>query len=168
MAPLAADAKGKSRPVVSAAGRGAHCRARSGGVQFKRLFKIVTGFARRERCGDMTVDPNEFTKQLFTAGQQPASWLRSAGRLRDAAEAIIKHELPAERSYFQAWKIADEEASLKASAMRPASVTRTSRPSRQTIHRLSYYMPMPSRMCSRASLYSNSLASSKNADCTTN
>jgi hypothetical protein len=113
MAPLAADAKGKSRPVVSAAGRGAHCRARSGGVQFKRLFKIVTGFARRERCGDMTVDPNEFTKQLFTAGQQPASWLRSAGRLRDAAEAIIKHELPAERSYFQAWKIADEEASAE-------------------------------------------------------
>jgi hypothetical protein len=61
----------------------------------------------------MTDDPDEFAKQLFTAGQQPASWLRSAGRLRDAAEAIIKHELPAEMPYFQAWKIADEEASAE-------------------------------------------------------
>jgi len=58
----------------------------------------------------VTDDPKEFAKQLFKAGQQPAAWLRSAGRLRDAAEAILKHELPAERAYSQALKIADEEA----------------------------------------------------------
>jgi hypothetical protein len=58
----------------------------------------------------VTDDPKEFAKQLFKAGQQPAAWLRSAGRLRDAAEAILKHELPAERAYSQApLKIADEE-----------------------------------------------------------
>jgi hypothetical protein len=61
----------------------------------------------------VTDDPKEFAKQLFEAGQQPAAWLRSAGRLRDAAEAILKHELPAERSYLQALKIADEEASAE-------------------------------------------------------
>jgi hypothetical protein len=61
------------------------------------------------RCA-MTDDLNEFEKGVFKAGQQPASWLRSAGRLRDAAEVIIKHELPAEGTYFQALKIADEEA----------------------------------------------------------
>jgi hypothetical protein len=55
-------------------------------------------------------DPKEFFKQLFKAGQQPAAWLRSAGHLRDAAEAILEHELPAERAYSQAFKIADEEA----------------------------------------------------------
>jgi hypothetical protein len=58
----------------------------------------------------VTDDPKKFAKQLFRAGQQPAAWLRSAGRLRDAAEAILKHELPAERSYSHAFKIADEEA----------------------------------------------------------
>jgi hypothetical protein len=41
------------------------------------------------RCA-MTDDLNEFEKGVFKAGQQPASWLRSAGRLRDAAEVIIK------------------------------------------------------------------------------
>ena len=55
-------------------------------------------------------DPKEFAKLLFKAGQQPAAWLRSAGHLRDAAEAILKHELPAEREYSEAFKIADEEA----------------------------------------------------------
>ena len=58
----------------------------------------------------MTYDPNEFTKLVFKAGQQPASWLRSAGHLRDAAEVILKHELPAEIKYSQAREIADEEA----------------------------------------------------------
>src|SRR5262249_6676282 len=42
--------------------------------------------------------------------QRPALWLHSAERLRDAAEAILKHELPAEGPYFQALKIAEEEA----------------------------------------------------------
>jgi hypothetical protein len=57
-----------------------------------------------------TADSTEIVKQTFKAGQQPAAWLRSAGRLRDAAEAILKQELPAEVSYSQALKIADEEA----------------------------------------------------------
>jgi hypothetical protein len=55
-------------------------------------------------------DPKEFAERLFKAGQQPASWLRSAGHLRDAAEAILEQELPAERTYSEARKIADEEA----------------------------------------------------------
>jgi len=59
---------------------------------------------------EVTDDPKEFAKQLFNAGQQPGAWLRSAGHLRDAAEAILKHELQAEISYSEAHKIADEEA----------------------------------------------------------
>ena len=59
---------------------------------------------------EMTFDPNEFTKQIFKAQQQPFSWLRSAGHLRDAAEMILRHELQAEISYSLAHKIADEEA----------------------------------------------------------
>jgi len=61
----------------------------------------------------VTDDPKEFARQVFKAGQQPAAWLRSAGRLRDAAEAILKHELPAERAYSQAREIADGEASAE-------------------------------------------------------
>src|SRR5215831_14493924 len=41
------------------------------------------------------------------------------------------------------------------SATTPTPLSRTSRPPRRTIHRLSYCMPMPSRTCSRASLYSS-------------
>jgi hypothetical protein len=58
----------------------------------------------------VTADAKEIAKQTFKAGQQPAAWLRSAGRLRDAAEVILKQELPAEVSYSQALEIADEEA----------------------------------------------------------
>jgi len=58
----------------------------------------------------VTADPTEIAKQTFKAGQQPAAWLRSARRLRDAAEAILMHELSAERAYSEALKIADEEA----------------------------------------------------------
>jgi hypothetical protein len=58
----------------------------------------------------VTDDPKEFARQVFKAGQQRAAWLRSAGRLGDAAEAILKHELSAERAYSEAVKIADEEA----------------------------------------------------------
>jgi hypothetical protein len=61
----------------------------------------------------MTGDLNEFANFVFKAGQQPASWLRSAGHLRDAAEALINHELPAGRLYLQARQIADEEASAE-------------------------------------------------------
>jgi len=55
-------------------------------------------------------DPNEVATLLFKAGQQPAAWLRSAGHLRDAAEMILKHELPAEISYSKERKIAEQEA----------------------------------------------------------
>jgi hypothetical protein len=55
-------------------------------------------------------DTQEFAKSVFKAAQRPALWLHSAERLRDAAEAILKHELPAEGPYFQALKIAGEEA----------------------------------------------------------
>ena len=41
---------------------------------------------------------------------RPPLWLHSAERLRDAADVILKHELPAEFPYFQALKIAEEEA----------------------------------------------------------
>jgi len=58
----------------------------------------------------VTADAKEIAKQTFKAGQLPAAWLRSAGRLRDAAEVILKQELPAEVSYSQALEIADEEA----------------------------------------------------------
>jgi hypothetical protein len=58
----------------------------------------------------MTDDPDEFAKGVFKAGQQPGSWLRSAGRLRDAAEAVINHELPAGTAYLHALRIADEQA----------------------------------------------------------
>jgi len=62
---------------------------------------------------EMTSDPNEITKLVFKAGQQPASWLRSAGHLRDAAEVILKHELPDEISYSQARKTAEEEVAAR-------------------------------------------------------
>jgi hypothetical protein len=58
-------------------------------------------------------DPSEFAKIVFEAGQQAASWLRRAGHLRDAAEVILEHELPAEISYSQAREIAEEEVAAK-------------------------------------------------------
>jgi hypothetical protein len=67
----------------------------------------------------VTADAKEIAKQTFKAGQQPAAWLRSAGRLRDAAEVILKQELPAEVSYSQALEIADEEAVADIKAIAP-------------------------------------------------
>ncbi len=58
----------------------------------------------------MVVDLKEFAKQQFKAAQQPVAWLLSAERLRDAADAILKHELPNEIPYFRAHKVAVEEA----------------------------------------------------------
>jgi hypothetical protein len=59
-------------------------------------------------------DLKEFAKQQFKAAQQPAAWLLSAERLRDGADAILKHELSAEIPYFRANKIAEEEAVAEA------------------------------------------------------
>jgi hypothetical protein len=58
----------------------------------------------------VVLDPEEFKKLVFKAAQRPTAWLHSAERLRNAAEAILKHELPAEGLYFEALKIAEEEA----------------------------------------------------------
>jgi hypothetical protein len=52
----------------------------------------------------------EFSKQRFQAAQRPVAWLFSAERLRDAAEAILKHELAAEIPYFRAHAAAEQEA----------------------------------------------------------
>jgi len=70
---------------------------------------IKKAFAARQNVV-IDVDPKDAAKLLFKAAQQPAAWLRSAEHLRDAAEIILKHELPAEISYSQAHKIAEEEA----------------------------------------------------------
>jgi hypothetical protein len=94
------------------AGRSVHCRAVSASAQLKRSFKIVAGFAGS--AAPMTDDPNDLRTLVFKAGQQPAAWLRSAGRLRDAAEAMIQHELPAESLYSEARKIAEVEALAQA------------------------------------------------------
>jgi hypothetical protein len=100
----------------------------------------------------VTDDPKEFAKQLFKAGQQPAAWLRSAGRLRDAAEVILKHELPAEISYSQALKNADEEAvaaSVRDGTDAGVADIKAIAPNYPPAQ---LCMPMPSRTCSRASL----------------
>jgi hypothetical protein len=56
----------------------------------------------------------EFAKQLYKAAQHPIGWLHSAERLRDAADAILKHELPAEIPYFKAYEVAQHEAVAEA------------------------------------------------------
>jgi hypothetical protein len=114
----------------------------------------------------VTADSKEIAKQTFKAGQQPAAWFRSAGRLRDAAEAILKHELSAERAYSQAREIADEEASAE-SARNDTGVgsadIRAIAPNYPPAQLLYAYAM---RTCSRASLSSSVRTSSKNTNCT--
>jgi hypothetical protein len=55
-------------------------------------------------------DPKEFEQRQFEAAQRPIAWLLSAERLRSAADAILKHELPTEIPYFQARAVAEHEA----------------------------------------------------------
>jgi hypothetical protein len=62
----------------------------------------------------MISDVREFAKELFKAAQRPVAWLLSAERLRDAAEAILKHELPNEIPYFKAHADAEQEALAEA------------------------------------------------------
>ena len=64
----------------------------------------------------MNTDLKEFGKELYKAAQLPLSWLLSAERLCAAAEAIIAHELPSEKPYFEAYAIAQKEAAAKAYA----------------------------------------------------
>jgi len=60
------------------------------------------------------VDLKEFAKELFKTAQRPVAWLLSAERLRDGAEAILKHELPNEIPYFRAHAAAEQEAVAEA------------------------------------------------------
>jgi hypothetical protein len=47
---------------------------------------------------------------MYRAAQNPASWLLSAERLRDAAEIILTHERAQEVPYFRAHKAAVQQA----------------------------------------------------------
>lgn len=62
----------------------------------------------------MTRDLKEFEKELFKSAQAPLAWLLSAERLRDAAEAILEHELPKELPYLKAYADAQQEALAEA------------------------------------------------------
>jgi hypothetical protein len=62
----------------------------------------------------MIVDLKVFAKELFKSAQRPIAWLLSAERLRDAAEAILEHELPNEIPYFNAHADAEQEAVAEA------------------------------------------------------
>jgi hypothetical protein len=114
----------------------------------------------------VTADAKEIAKQTFKAGQQPAAWLRSAGRLRDAAEVILKQELPAEVSYSQALEIADEEAVAEIARNNSEFGAADIKAIAPNYPRLNYCMPTPSRTCSRASWSSSGRTSSKNTSCT--
>jgi hypothetical protein len=47
---------------------------------------------------------------MYRAAQNPANWLLSAERLRDAAEIILSHEQAQEVPYFQAHEAASQKA----------------------------------------------------------
>jgi hypothetical protein len=49
-------------------------------------------------------------QQVYRAGQKPTSWLRSAERLRDAAETILSAEVVKEIPYFRAHEEATQQA----------------------------------------------------------
>jgi hypothetical protein len=55
-------------------------------------------------------DLKKFKQDIFRAAQSSASWLLSAERLRDGAEAILAHEQAFEISYFQAHNAATQKA----------------------------------------------------------
>jgi hypothetical protein len=62
----------------------------------------------------MIIDLKEYAKNLFKTAQRPIAWLLSAERLRDAAEAILAHELPNEVPYFRAYDDAERDALAEA------------------------------------------------------
>ena len=55
-------------------------------------------------------DHRVFSQEMYRAAQSPVGWLLSAERLRDAAEAILQHEVQYEVSYFRAYDAAVKEA----------------------------------------------------------
>lgn len=58
----------------------------------------------------MSNDAKKFEAELFKSAQSPIAWLLSAERLRDAAEAILRHEQTKEIPYFKAYANAQLEA----------------------------------------------------------
>lgn len=61
-------------------------------------------------------DVKKFAREMFKSAQNPSNWLASAERLRDAAEAILLHELPNEIPYFKAYADAEQAAAGQAYA----------------------------------------------------
>ncbi len=55
-------------------------------------------------------DLKKFREDTFRAAQSPASWLLTAERLRDGAEAILTHEQAFEVAYLRAHDAATQEA----------------------------------------------------------
>lgn len=51
-----------------------------------------------------------FARDIYKAAQSPSAWLISAERLRDAAEAILQHEVQFEIPYFRAHDEAVQQA----------------------------------------------------------
>jgi hypothetical protein len=56
------------------------------------------------------VTRNVTAHDMYRAAQSPVGWLLSAQRLRDAADAILEHEVQFEIPYFQAYDHAAKEA----------------------------------------------------------
>ncbi|MBZ9998027.1 hypothetical protein [Mesorhizobium sp. BH1-1-4] len=59
-------------------------------------------------------DLKKFKQDIFRAAQSPESWLLTAQRLRDGAEAILTHEHAFEAAYFQAHEAATQKATAMA------------------------------------------------------
>jgi hypothetical protein len=55
-------------------------------------------------------DLKKFKRDIFRAAQNPVSWVLSAERLRDGAEAILAHEQAFEIPYFRAHDAATQKA----------------------------------------------------------
>lgn len=64
----------------------------------------------------MWFDQEEFKNEMFKSAQRPGAWLSSAEQLRDAAEALLEHELPKEIPYFKARDEAEQEALAEANS----------------------------------------------------
>lgn len=56
------------------------------------------------------IDPEQFSRAVLRAAQNPAGCLLSADRLGEGGEAILTRELQHEVSYFQAYDQATQKA----------------------------------------------------------
>jgi hypothetical protein len=55
-------------------------------------------------------DIRQKSRSFYKAAQSPVAWLISAERLRDAAEAVLRHEQQFEVPFFRAYEAATQEA----------------------------------------------------------